>query len=171
MTIKARSGNGRATRAAETVEQDARAWELHCARLTEREIAAQLGIDPATAHRSIVRGAAMIQTPEATEGKKAELAELASISRYLRGVMNREHIRVDHGRVILDEGRRVLDDGPGIRAALGLVRVQERRAKLLGLDEPAKSRIEVITADVIEAEIRRLEEKLGLEGRLTEADL
>jgi hypothetical protein len=42
---------------------------------------------------------------------------------------------------------------------LGLVRVQERRAKLLGLDEPAKHRIDVITEDVISAEIQRLEAK------------
>lgn len=107
----------------------------------------------------------MIQTPEAIEGKKTELAELARISRYLLDVMNREHICVDHGRVILDEGRRVLDDAPGIRAALGLVRVQERRAKLLGLDAPAKARVEVVTEDMVDAEIRRLTEKLDLNDR------
>jgi hypothetical protein len=49
--------------------------------------------------------------------------------------------------------------------------VQMRRAGLLGLDEPTKHRVDVITEDVIEAEIRRLEEKLRLEDRLTEADL
>ena len=113
----------------------------------------------------------MIQTPEATEGKKAELAELASISRYLprryepRAPPCRPRPR--HPRRRPTSARRRARH----KSRIGPRPVQERRAKLLGLDEPAKSRIEVITADVIEAEIRRLEGKLGLEGRLTEADL
>ena len=37
----------------------------------------------------------------------------------------------------------------------------ERKAKLLGLDAPARARIEVITEDVVDAEIARLAEEIG----------
>ena len=47
--------------------------------------------------------------------------------------------------------------------------VQERRAKLIGLDEPAKHSIDVITEETVDAEIKRLEQKLGPYDRSVEA--
>ena len=98
----------------------------------------------------------MIPTEGMIELKKAELVKLDRIERHLLGAMTREHIRVDHGRVIMYDGKRVLADGPGIHAATALLRVQERRAKLLGLDAPAKHRVDVITEDVVDVEIKPL---------------
>ena len=171
MTIKARTGQGRAARAVETIEQDKRAWELRCARLTEREIATQLGISPSTAHEAWQRGAKLVPAVGQDEYREAELAELERIARHLLGVMAREHVKVDHGRVIMDlvrnpetgevTQRRMLDDAPGVQAALGLLRVQARRSALLGLDAPARVRITVVTEDEVDAEIRRLEAKLS----------
>jgi hypothetical protein len=40
----------------------------------------------------------------------------------------------------------------------------ERRAKYLGLDAPAQKRVEVITEDVIDREIARLQAELGING-------
>ncbi|MGH3408116.1 MAG: sigma factor-like helix-turn-helix DNA-binding protein [Streptosporangiaceae bacterium] len=40
----------------------------------------------------------------------------------------------------------------------------DRKARLLGLDAPARSRVEVITEDVIDAEIRRLETEIAAHG-------
>ena len=178
MTIKARSGNGRAARAPETVEQDQRAWELHVARLTEREIAAQLELAKSTVHDSIKRGRALNRSPEAAELKKDELAELDRISRQLWAIALDDHPKVDHGRVIYlpnpaDPSNRkvLLDKRINMQAYRELRMVQGRRASLLGLDAPAQHRVDVITEDVLEANIRRLEAELGLEDRLTEADL
>ena len=53
-------------------------------------------------------------------------------------------------------GEPLVDDGPVITAGLALLRVMERRAKYLGLDAPVKSRVEVITEDVIDAELAAL---------------
>jgi hypothetical protein len=36
---------------------------------------------------------------------------------------------------------------------------------LLGLDEPAKHRVDVITEEMVDAEIKRLEQELGLNDR------
>jgi hypothetical protein len=49
MGIKQRSSYGRAVRAADTVAQDGRAWDLRCQHQTYREIGAELGMDPSTA--------------------------------------------------------------------------------------------------------------------------
>jgi len=48
-----------------------------------------------------------------------------------------------------------------IEAWNGVCRWAERKARLLGLDAPAKRAIEVITQDVVEAEIARLEAELA----------
>lgn len=42
--------------------------------------------------------------------------------------------------------------------------VMDRRARLLGLDAPTRTAITVVTEDVIEAEIRRLEAELGIKN-------
>lgn len=171
MTIKARDGHGRAIRTLGTIEQDQRAAEMRSVSMTYPQIANELGVSVTTAHESVMRGMAAVPTEGQIEAKRLELLKLDRIERHLFGVMGREHIRVNHGRVILDEGRRVLDDGPGIQAATALLRVQERRARLLGLDEPAKHRVDVITEDVVDAEIKRLTKELGLNDRLVEVGL
>ena len=60
-----------------------------------------------------------------------------------------------------ETGQPLVDDGPVIQAGLALLRVSESRRKLLGLDAPQRARVEVITEDAVEAEIRRLSEKLN----------
>ena len=42
-----------------------------------------------------------------------------------------------------------------------LVRIDEEEAKLLGLYAPAKSRVEVVTEDVVDAELARLTAELA----------
>ena len=51
-----------------------------------------------------MRGAALIPTEDMVEAKKVELAKLDRIERHLLGVMTRDHVRVDHGHVVMDEG-------------------------------------------------------------------
>jgi hypothetical protein len=75
--------------------------------------------------------------------------------------------RADYGRVVIYDGKPLLDDSLVITASNALDRVQKRRAALLGLDEPAKIRVETITEDAVDAEIRRLTEELALNGGLT----
>ena len=146
--------------------------------MTWEAIGTELGIAPTTAYRSAMRGMAAVPTEGQQEAKRAELRKLDRIERHLLSVMEREHITVNQGRVIRiggepiwengkiaywEGGTPVLDDGPGVQAAGKLLQVQERRARLLGLDAPTQARIEVVTEDVVDAEIRRLEEKLGEE--------
>src|SRR6266567_8096904 len=69
---------------------------------------------------------------------------------------------VSGGKIVQDEnGETLLDDGPVLQATDRLVKIAARRATLLGLDAPARSRIEVITPEMVEAEIARLEAEDG----------
>jgi len=89
MSIKRRSSNGRAVRAADTIAQDWRAWELRRQHLTYREIGEQLDIDPSTAYDAVQRAAQMIPTEGAEEQKQAMLDEMDRMSRHLWGVVER----------------------------------------------------------------------------------
>lgn len=84
-------------------------------------------------------------------------------------VLEREHVTVSHGRIIRDEetGEKLLDDGPVLQAIDRVVRIRERRAKLLGLDAP--QRHEVVSLDAVDAEIRRLTAELGGSAEAGEA--
>ncbi|MCU1494852.1 MAG: hypothetical protein JWO62_2616 [Acidimicrobiaceae bacterium] len=129
--------------------------------MSYRQIAAELGCSVSVAYDAVQRGMAMVPLEGAAEAKRQELAKLDRIERHLLGVMEREHITVSHGKVIDIDGIPVLDDGPGVQAAVSLLRVMERRAKLLGLDAPSRSEVKVITEDEVDAEIKRLEAELA----------
>ena len=74
--------------------------------------------------------------------------------------MTKEHVAFGaSGKVVTLDGVPVEDDSPVMKAIDGLLKVADRRAKLLGLNAPTKH--EVITLDSVQAEIRRLEAQLG----------
>ncbi len=159
MTNRQRDGRGRFRRGVATAERDARALELASRSMSYRQIAAELGCDVHTAYTAVQRGLAAIPAPAAAEYRRIELDKLDRLERHLLGVMEREHVSASHGRVVTLDGKPVLDDGPGVQAAVALLRVQDRRARLLGLDAPTLTRVQV--EDVVDAEIRRLEAELA----------
>jgi hypothetical protein len=120
--------------------------------LSYREIGEQLGIDPSTADDAVERAAQMIPTEGAAEMRQAMLDAMDRMSRHLWGVVERQQS----------------DDGPGLQAIAQLLRVQERKAQLVGLDAPARRAVDVITHDVfmeaigdLEADIARKEAELA----------
>jgi len=152
MPIKRRRSNGRAIRAADTIAQDWRAWDLRCQHLTYREIGAELGVDRSTAYDAVQRAAQMIPTEGAVVTKQAMLDEMDRMSRHLWRVVERQRS----------------DDGPGLQAIAQLLRVQERKARLMGLDAPTRRAVDVITHDALmdavadmEADIARKKAELA----------
>jgi hypothetical protein len=113
---------------------------------TEREIAAELGISPATAHRDIVavrdewaeRRTQTYQDWVAEELAKIDLLERAIMPAAISG-----------------------DD----KAQARLVQFMDRRARMMGLDKPTQHEHTVITVDAVEAEIARLELEMGRRER------
>ena len=108
---------------------------------TEREIAAELGISPATAHRDIVavrqewadRRTQRYEEWIAEELAKIDLLERAILPAAISG-----------------------DD----KAQARLVQFMDRRARMMGLDKPQQMEHTVITMDAVEAEIARLEREM-----------
>lgn len=150
-------------RSIETAMRDMEIAEMRSRSMTFPAIAAKLGISVSTAYEATQRAFAMIPTEDAKEARRLELEKLNRIEAHLLGVMERAHVKVDHGKIIRDDenGERLLDDGPGVTAAGSLLRVQERRSRLMGLDAPTRSTVQVITEDLVDEEISRLEMQLA----------
>jgi hypothetical protein len=97
-----------------------------------------------------------VQEP-AEELRQLELMQLDELARAARAVLERKHLMVSHGKIVRlgqpfvnDDGNAEVDDGRGeplkddapVLAAIDrLLKIQERRAKLLGLDIPVKQLI------------------------------
>jgi hypothetical protein len=148
-------------------DRDAAAVELRREHLNFRQIATQLGFaSPSSAYEAVQRGLADMRQEASDEVKQMELDRLDDIARGLHRVFVTPHFVVSAatGKVARhpDTDEVLIDDGPVIQAGAALLRVMERRAKLLGLDAPARSRVEVITSDMIEAQIADLEAQLAV---------
>ena len=154
------------TRAVETRERDARAVELRRRALTYPQISKELGFkSPAAAYYAVQRGVRDSYREDTEAATHLELERLDDVARQLYRVMaTRHYAATASGKVAVHPvtGEPLADDGPVVQAAMGLVRVSESRRKLLGLDAPARSRVEVITSDMIEAQIRELEAQLAV---------
>lgn len=148
MTIaKIRDRHGRYIRTLQDVERDRLAAVMRSNGFTYLMIAHELGIDLSNAYRAVDRAMADAKGHEdLVTAKQIELDDLDRRRRLLLAVIRR------------NEG---WNDALVIAASNGLDRVARRRAALLGLDEPTKHVVDVITEDMVDAEIARLEAKLG----------
>jgi hypothetical protein len=142
-----RDGKGRYDRDPETVKRDARAAELRAKSWTYQQIGDDLGMSRQSAYEAVQRALADTLEEPGAAVRAMELAKLDAMERAVLGVLEREHVTVQHGKVvkILDaatgQEKALLDDSPILQAVDRLLRIAERRARLLGLD--AEKRINV----------------------------
>lgn len=162
---------GRPTKAQQVAiaERRTKAITMRLAGSSYQQIADELGYT--------TRGAACQDISRALEAQVAEQHTAVEVHRETElqrldilwadawAVLKREHITVSHGKIVYDERtldkgelKPLLDDGPVLQAITTLLKIQERRAKYLGLDAPTK--VEAITIDAIDAEIRKLAAEL-----------
>jgi hypothetical protein len=147
---------------AAAAELDARCLDLRRSGATYRQIAAQLGISAANAHKRVTRSLDRTRREPADALRELELARLDALQEALTQVLGRKHVTVSGGKVVVDQhGLPYLDDGPVIAAAQALVRVQESRRKLLGLDAPTRVDARVLSIDELDMQIKELETLLG----------
>lgn len=155
----ARDGRGMFTRTMDDAQLDAKACELRRDGLTYDAIALQLGLQHrSSARKAVQRGLLAIVQEPAEELRALELERLDVLWSKAMEIMLRKHYVAQMGSVVHlkvgDVRIPLLDDGPNLKAIEVLVKLQERRAKLVGLDSAAK--LEVLTVDLIDAEIQRL---------------
>jgi hypothetical protein len=89
--------------------------------------------------------------------RSIEADKLDAMERVVIQIMRKPHILAQQGRVVIDPttGMPAEDPGPLFQCIDRLLRIAERRAKLLGIDTPVKAQVE-IKATGIDAEIAGL---------------
>jgi hypothetical protein len=184
---RTRAGNGKFARSAATIRRDHKAAELRGQGYSFQRIADELGFaSKGKAHEAVMRAFAEIPSEESAQAKALDLERIDRLIEHAWQVMLRDHVTVSQGRVvgkqigwqrdddgeILRDGEGapialyedILDDGPALAAIREIRGLLERRAKMIGYDAPARSRVEVITEDAVDAELARLEAELAENG-------
>jgi hypothetical protein len=131
--------------------------------MSYRQIAAQLNVSYTTAYDSVQRALKAIVEEPAADVRQLELARLDEMWQAALKVLETPHVTVSQGRVvrrrILDDNgdpivvardrddkpifreEEIYDDAPVLAAVDRLLKIQARRAALLGLDAPTKQEI------------------------------
>ncbi|WP_377271914.1 helix-turn-helix domain-containing protein [Peterkaempfera sp. SMS 1(5)a] len=148
-----RDGWGRYTRTLEAAQRRANALELRSHGLTYDQIAEHLGISKSAAFETVQQGLADTVAEPAAAARKLELDRLDVLYQAAMRVLEAQHLTVSHGKVVQHDGAPLEDDGPVLNAIDRLVRISERRARLLGLDAPNRVSVD---AEKLGAEILTL---------------
>lgn len=138
---KMRDGGGRYAKDPSLPERDAEFLELRKRGLAYRAIAAQTGYDVKTVHEAVKRCMAAVTEEPAQEVRQLELERLDDMWTAVMKVLEAKHFTVSQGRIVYLGDEPLEDDGPVLAAVDRLLRIQERRSKLLGLDSAVKQEI------------------------------
>lgn len=167
MTTQDRDNSGRFSRTLKGVERDREACRLRTRRCTYQQISDTLGYgSAANAHRAVQRTLAAIPRDAAEELVQLELDQLDMMTAAVIEVLEANHYVVSQGRLIYlnDDAPPLTDDSPVLAAVDRLLKIQERRARLLGLDQPTKATVTHAAADV-DAAVAELAAELALRER------
>jgi hypothetical protein len=158
---------GQQTRFERTAEVAARDAEILRARselhLSYRQLAERFQMSKSGVEAAIQRGLRAIVAEPAADVRAMELERLDQLARAALGVLGTNHPTVSQGRLVRGEdGRPIADPMPRLHAIDRLLRISDRRAKLLGLDAPVKADLRV--TDGVDAQLEQLAAELhGLE--------
>jgi len=143
--------------AEQVAEQAHRAYELRLQGRSFRAIAADMGLSVSTVHDRVNDYAAGRLDPLADQYRQVELDRLDGLAVKAYEVLARDHVVAQQGRIVRDdEGKPLLDDGPVLQAIDRLVKISERRAKLLGLDAAVKVDAQVHQVDPADIELAQM---------------
>lgn len=141
--------------------RDAEAARLKAMGWTLRRIAAHLGLgdDERRAAAAIKRAMARAVRFANDETRALELQSYDELEAQCWRVLQNEHVVFQNGKVVLYDGSPIDDDRFVLETIDRILKIKERRARLLGLDAPTKA--EITTIDSVEAEIAKLERELA----------
>ena len=153
-------------------ERDQRMAGRKLAGFTYESIADEFGVALTTAYEAVERAMKAVPFPEADTLRKIELTHLDKAQSKALSILDARHLAISvKGDTVVDkDGNEVTDDTVALKAIDSLVKVQTRRAKLLGLDAPTRVQalIGIITLDERKADIENLFERLK-EREITQA--
>jgi len=145
-------------------ERDAQAVDLKRRGLNHDQIAAQLGFKSrSSAWEAVRRGIADSHQHSGPEVMQMQLDRLDDYRRAALRILHGKHIAHSNGRVMFDPDtdKPLTDPLPSLHAIDKLLKIDDAENKLRDLYPPAKSRVEVITTDMVEAKIMELEADLA----------
>ncbi|MFJ9214240.1 hypothetical protein [Streptomyces sp. NPDC102264] len=135
-------GKGRYIRTLTAAERDAEAARLRSRGWPYQRIADELGYaDRGEAHHAVGRVLKATVQEAGDELRTLELERLDAMYASVMDVLERKHFTVSNGKIMYMGDQPLEDDGPVLQAVDRLLRIQERRARLLGLDAPAKTQV------------------------------
>jgi hypothetical protein len=107
---------------------------------TYQQIADELGLaDRGHAWRLVQRARETVMRPAAEELLRSEAEQLDELYAQALEILDRDHVMVNQGRIIVgDDGKPLLDDGPKLAAIRELRQIRESFRKLHGLDSETK---------------------------------
>lgn len=164
MTTPGRDSTGKYVKTLQGAERDREACRLRARRHTYQQISDMLGYGSSgNAHRAVQRTLASIPRDAAEDLVRLELDQLDMMTTAVLEVLEANHYVVSQGRLIYlgDDPQPLADDAPVLAAVDRLLKIQERRARLLGLDQPTKSTVTHAAADV-DAAVAELARELAL---------
>ncbi len=148
-----------------TRRRDADAAKLRVRAWSYQDIADELGFaSPGAAHDAVRRSLAESVRQPTEQARDIAAGHLDQLALEAWRLVRTRHLTVSAGRVVEHQGNTVADAKPVVEALSLLVRIEERRAKLLGLDAPRQVVTNVITEDVVDAAIAELEAELAERG-------
>lgn len=134
------TGHNRANLAI-VADEAARCYELRLQGRTIREIAAETGLGYEKVRARINTFADERVAPLVDEYRRIENDKLDLLERMVHDTLRQKHVVVSHGHVVYQGDEPLLDPAPIYAAVDRLIRIQERRAKLNGLDSPLKTQV------------------------------
>lgn len=163
-----RDGGGQFSRSPETAERDAYACQLRMRGLSYKAVAEEMGYAGHWGARQAVQRAllAIVQEP-AEDLRTMELARLDQMWQAVILVLETKHYVVSEGRLVWigpkDAARPLEDDGPVLQCIDRMLKIQERRSRLLGLDAPTKIKAEITAEPVpeVDALVAQARERLA----------
>jgi hypothetical protein len=145
----------------EVAARRAKVLERRTEQIPYAAIAAELGVNESTIRTDYQRALEALKAEQDGQARfnvARQLAALDVAERAAWKVLRKDHIHVQHGKIVRHEsGEPVLDDAPVLNAIDRILKISERRARLLGLDAP--TRIEV--SDAVDAELAALAARLA----------
>lgn len=160
--------DGRFTRTIEGAERDAEAARLKSRGLSYGQIARNLGYETDSgAYKAVQRALAAVPAESVDELRRIQAEQIDALTAKAIEVLESTHYaHTQHGELVRgpegpngEPGEPLIDSMPVLHAIDRVIRLAERRSKLMGMDAP--SRHEVVTLDYLDAQIRDAAEELA----------
>lgn len=149
--------------------RDHEALRLKATGHSPQEIAEMLnlGDDERRVNAAIKRALGSMLRFATDEHRALELESYDELEVALWRQLRRSHLLVDRGVIVIGlDGDPLTDDRFVLETIDRIMKIKDRRAKLLGLDAPARA--EILNLDSIDAEISRLQNELLVDAPVDE---